>query len=224
MEIYIKKLRQFLSTVLTLGLMFCLYSCSSDEFEESPLSDLEAKSAIIKNADGTESLILKTGQSILLEDTVTYVLDFSKNVEEKLLQENDGNLTRAVYYTGFDRKYIEKKNKKYMLKGLEKYGINPNTVYIGKFNTYYKDLPAKSGYSILPSNKKYATEPKSCMGFNPPSLVNVGFHITTSTSAIETAITSSFYVVSDQAGISWNKDVPCNPENYIWLFQYVADE
>lgn len=224
MEIHIKKLRQFLSIVLALVLMFCLNSCSSDEFEENSLSGLEAKSAIIKNADGTESLILKTGQSILLEDTVTYVLDFSKDVKEKLLPKNEGNLTRAVYYTGFDRKYIEKKNKKYMLKGLEKYGINPNTVYIGKFNMYYKDLPAKNGYSILPSNKKYASEPNSCMGFNPPSLVNVGFHITNSTSTTETAMTSSFYVVSDQAGISWNRDVPCNPESYIWFFQYVADE
>ena len=201
-----------------------MFSCSSDEFEEIPSSDLEAKSAITKNADGTELLILKTGQPILLDDTVTYVLDFGKNAEENLSQEKESNLTRAVYYTGFDRKYIEKKNKKYLLKGLEKYGINPNTVYIGKFNTYYKDLPAKNGYSILPSNKKYTTEPKSCMGFNPPSLVNVGFHITTSSPTIETAITTSFYVVCDQAGISWNRDIPCNPENYIWFFQYVADE
>lgn len=224
MEFYIKKSRQLLTIVLALGLTFCIFSCSSYEFENIVHMNSNDTSAIIKNVDGTESLTLDTGESIMLEDTVTYVLDFSKIANETLIQENVETLTRGVYYTGFDRKTIVKKNKKYMLKGLEKYGIYPNTVYIGKFNTYYKDLPAKNGYSIFPSNKRYTTETTPCMGFNPPSLVNVGFHINASSSTTETAITSSFYVVSDQAGISWNKDVPCNPDNYIWFFQYVADE
>lgn len=224
MEIYIKRIRQFAITVLAIGITYCMFSCSSCELEESSTLNLMDASAFARNDDGTESLTLNTGQTIILEDTVTYVLDFSKDVSENLSIENVPNITRAVYYTGFDREILEKKNRKYILKGFEKFGLDPNTTYVGKFNTYYKDLPARNGYSILPSNKKYDSETTPCIGFNPPSHVNVGFHIDASSSTTETAVTTSFFVVSDQAGIAWNRDVPCKPDEYIWYFQYIADE
>lgn len=225
MEIKIKKLKQKTVIGLVVILAMGFSSCSSEEIENTPFTETYGKSNLVVNPDGTESLILNTGEVITLEDTTTYVLDFNQMLTNDSTKTEDiSSSTRGVYYTGFDRKFIEKKNKKYLLKGLEKYGIDPNTIYVGKYNTYYKDLPARSGYSILPSNKKYLTEPTPCMGFNPPSLTNIGYHISSYTSTVETAMTYSFYVVSDASGIKWNKNVPCNPEDYIWFFQYVVDE
>lgn len=107
---------------------------------------------------------------------------------------------------------------------MEKYGISPNTIYIGKFITYYKELPVPKGYSLFPSNSKYETE--NCMGFNPPSLTNVGFHtiVPDTWTGYETGITQIFYVVSDASGISWNKNVPCNPTDFIWYFRSIENE
>lgn len=111
MEIYIKRIRQFAITVLAIGITYCMFSCSSCELEESSTLNLMDASAFVRNDDGTESLTLNTGQTIILEDTVTYVLDFSKDVSENLSIENVPNITRAVYYTGFDREILEKKNR-----------------------------------------------------------------------------------------------------------------
>lgn len=110
------------------------------------------------------------------------------------------------------------------MKGVEKYDISPTIVYIGKFIMYYKNLPVPKGCSLLPSNSKYNNE--NSMGFNPPSMNKVGFHTTIpdTWNGYETGLTQIFYVNSDISGIYWNKNVPCNPEDFIWYFRAIADE
>lgn len=110
-----------------------------------------------------------------------------------------------------------------MLKGLEKYGIDPHMTYVGKYNDYYKSLPARDGYFIHPQNKKYKTEDPVHMGFIPASLTNFGFSIIESNEAFEVVATSIFYVDSDIRGIKWHKNVPCEPEDFIWYFQYIEE-
>lgn len=107
-----------------------------------------------------------------------------------------------------------------MLKGLEKYGIDPHMTYIGRYDTYYKRLPAKKGFFIRPLNKNYYEEDTSRMGFVPASLTNFGFSISESNETIEVGATTLFFVTSDVNGITWNKNVPCQPQDFIWYFEY----
>ena len=207
------------------GIMSVLVgACTSDALDDAnALADSAVvKNALVKNADGTETVILSNGEQIVLEDTTTYVINFDTvNMGNDI---DDVMVSRAIVPTGYDRESKPKDNKKYLLKGLEKYGINPTTVYIGKFITYYKDLPVSKGYSLFPSNNKYATENK--MGFNPPSLSKVGFHTTVpdTWTGYETGVTQIFYVNSDISGIYWNKNVPCNPADLTWHYRAIPDE
>lgn len=225
MEFYSSSMKKVLMAVSISIMTIIMVACSSDAPNDAStlIDDISVQNALIKNADGSETIILSNGEQIVLEDTITHVMNFDMSNTEN--DNNDVMLpTRGILHTGYDREDKPKDNKKYMLKGLEKYGISPNTIYIGKFITYYKDLPVSKGYSLFPSNSKYETE--NCMGFNPPSLTNVGFHtiVPDTWTGYETGITQIFYVVCDASGISWNKNVPCNPTDFIWYFRSFENE
>mgnify|MGYP006872114854 FL=1 len=224
MEFYSKKMNKMLVIALVGIMSIFVGACTSDALDDAnALADNAAvKDALVKNADGTETVILSNGEQIVLEDTTTYVINFDNiNMTGGF---DDTMVSRGILYTGYDREAKPKDYKKYLLGGLEKYGINPTTVYIGKFITYYKDLPVSKGYSLLPSNSKYANE--NSMGFNPPSLNKVGFHTTIpdTWNGYETGVTQIFYVNCDISGIYWNRNVPCNPDDLIWYFRSIADE
>lgn len=200
------------SSVVNLPLLTAC-SQSSEDVDEIPV----VENALIKNHDGTETLILSTGEQIVLEDTVTHIVNFT-GVDRTLgIVSNACTIeSRAIAPTGYDRAVIQKDNKKYLLKGLESYGISPTTVYIGKFNTYYKELPVSQGYTVVPQTKKCAEN--KCMGFIP-STYKIGFsHIDEGKAGYETGITQIFYVAADVSGIAWNKNIPCNPQNLIWYY------
>lgn len=56
--------------------------------------------------------------------------------------------------------------------------------------------------------------------FVPASLTNFGFSISESNETIEVGATTLFFVTSDVNGIIWNKNVPCQPQDFIWYFEY----
>ncbi len=119
---------------------------------------------------------------------------------------------------------IEPKDyKKYAISGLEKWGISPTNIYIGKYIDYYKDLPVTKGYMIVPTNSKYKTE--NNMGFNPPSTTQ-GFHtiVPDSWTGYESGITQIFYVKCDISGISWNRNIPCDPNDFVWYYKSISEE
>ena len=224
MELYSKIMGKMLVIALVGIMSFFVGACTSDALDDAnALADNTAiQNALVKNADGTETIILSNGEQIVLEDTTTYVINFDiANIENGI---DDVMVSRAIVPTGYDRESKPKDNKKYLLKGLEKFGINPTTIYIGKYITYYKDLTVPEGYSLLPSNSKYANENK--MGFNPPSLTKVGFHTTApdTWTGKETGVTQIFYINCDASGISWNKNVPCNPADLTWYYRAIPDE
>lgn len=223
MEFY-SKMNKML--VIAIGVMSTFGgACTSDALDDANdlINDASTKIGLVKNADGTETIILSNGEQIILEDTTTYIINFEATYLENMIDDNMVE-TRAVAPTGYDRQVIPSKNKKYLLLGLEKFGISPTTTYIGKYITYYKDLPVSKGYSLLPSINKYANVNK--MGFNPPSLTTIGFN-TIAPSAwtgFETGVTQIFYVKSDAAGITWNRNVPCNPTDLTWYYRAIPDE
>lgn len=201
------------SSVISLPLLTAC-SQSSEDVDETPV----VENALIKNHDGTETLILSTGEQIVLEDTVTYLIDFTKLKEPKVPMEGSvsGIESRAIFPTGYDRAVIQKDNKKYLLKGLEAYGVSETMVYIGKFNTYEKDISVPTGYVIVADDE--TCKDKRCMGFNPPT-TQIGFNLVSSSmSGYKTGITQIFYIVSDISGVAWNKNVPCNPQNLVWCY------
>ncbi|MCH5227532.1 MAG: hypothetical protein J1F16_06955 [Muribaculaceae bacterium] len=213
---------KWLTFATFMGLSFIFCSCSTDDPNVDASNFSSAENILLKNSDGNESLCLPNGEMIVLEDTITYIIQFDTNNLSYFSCEDEIK-TRGILYTGYDRESIPKDYTKYILKGLDKWGIDPNTVYIGKFINYYKNLPVSKGYSLLPSNTKYATE--NSMGFNPPSLT-VGFHTTIpeTWNGYETGVTQILYVYCDASGISWNKNIPCNPDQFIWYFRAIPDE
>ncbi|WP_290199638.1 hypothetical protein, partial [uncultured Muribaculum sp.] len=61
------------------GIMSVLVgACTSDALDDAnALADSAVvKNALVKNADGTETVILSNGEQIVLEDTTTYVINF----------------------------------------------------------------------------------------------------------------------------------------------------
>lgn len=229
MEFYSKQMKKALKklsvSLLTVSLGIGVCACESEEVEPQVHTSLENGVIGLNYCDdGSQYIRTDKGEIIMLTDTVTHVLDFTEYLGDESNDVIDYIIpTRAVEYKGFDYQSIQKDNKKYMLNGLERFGFSPNVVYVGKFNYYYKNLPARSGYYISPNNRKYANLVQPYMGFNPPSITDVGYHIYSSTSTVEVGITTLFYVVSDISGISWNKNVPCSPEELTWYFQYVEE-
>lgn len=220
---FFSKTMNWLVIASTMAISLFISSCSSDEPFANSSNEHSIENTLVKNADGSESIVLQNGEVIVLEDTITHIITFDPSYLDNIGTEEEMS-SRGILYTGYDRESKPKDYKKYLLKGLEKWGINPTTVYIGKFITYYKDLPVQKGFSLLPSNTKYANE--NSMGFNPPSLTTVGFHTTipATWTGYETGVTQVFYVNCDISGIYWNKNVPCNPDKFIWYFRSIADE
>lgn len=219
---FFSKTMNWLVIASTIAISLFISSCSSDEPFANSSNEHSIENALKKNADGSESIILPNGEVIVLEDTITHTITFDPSCLDTIGTEEEMS-SRGILYTGYDRESKPKDYKKYLLKGLEKWGINPTTVYIGKFITYYKDLPVQKGYSLFPSNSKYANE--NCMGFNPPS-TTVGFNIVSpeTWTGTATGITQIFFVNCDISGISWNKNIPCNPDKFIWYFRSIIDE
>ncbi len=220
MEFYNSKLKHLL---LIGGILLSLNACTSDEFTEPEPNEMSK--LYTNNFDGSPIITLSDGEQIVLKDTTTYVMHF--DVENcSLNSENGAILSRGIAPTGYDREVKPSDYKKYLLSGLEEWGISPNTIYVGKFVTYYKDLPVSNGYSIFPSNTKYSTLTTDCMGFNPPSLTSIGFHTTIpdTWTGYETGITQIFYVKTDMSGIDWNMNIPCDPNDLVWYYRQIENE
>lgn len=65
-----------------------MVACSSDAPNDAStlIDDISVQNALIKNADGSETIILSNGEQIVLEDTITHVMNFDmSNIE------NDNN-------------------------------------------------------------------------------------------------------------------------------------
>lgn len=220
MEFYSKKVTALLKLSSVIALSLCLGACSSDDSETLINSN---KVGIETDFDGYETVSVSNGERIILEDTVTYHLCFGENQNFVVDEEND-HLSRGILLTGYDSMNAPDKYTKYLISGLEKWGINPTTIYIGKLIQYYKKLPVSKGYSIFPSNSKYSSENR--MGFNPPSMDIVGFHTLAPAewNGYETAVTQLLYINCDASGIYWNKNVPCNPDDFIWYYRQIENE
>lgn len=206
-----------LTTCLILLLAFFISACTYEE----PFKKQSKGTSLVKNSNGTETVFLDNGEEIILQDTNTYIINYNLNQVEELLACESGS-SRGVAPTGYDKKDEPKDYKKYQIGGLEKWGINPNNIYIAKYIYYYKNLPVNKGYYLSPTNSKYKENP--VMGFNPPSQT-LGFHtdIPDTWTGYETGITQVLYVNCDLSGISWNKNIPCNPSDFVWYYKVIEE-
>lgn len=174
-------------------------------------------------AGGPEMLVTNDGEKILLTDTVTHVLRFDS------VQEVDASAIHAMGYvhylsdTGFDRSRIQDDYKKYRLIGLEWLNIDPNTVYVGCFNDYYKDMELPSGYSLYPERygKGYITP--NCMGFKENSTQPGYDFLTTREANVVSGRTQLLFLRATTSGISLNRNVPCEPDALIWYYRLIPD-
>lgn len=210
----------FSATLVVLSL--CAISCASDTEDELCSSIQKLSSAIIENPDGTQSLLLDTGENIILEDTTTYGTEFNVNKEGELYR-NKYDLKKAavsplaiewetVVYEGQPTISTNKKQK-VLMSDLASGGFGYG-VYICDVASVYIDLSVPNPDDVVIQG----TDDNRCGYYGSTANNNIKRGTTvndrfTEDRTKQRVLTYCYYIRSNSLGMTINKWVPCSPEN-----------
>lgn len=175
----------------------------------------------MSNAYSNYSMVLGNGRIVELEDTLIHELDFT-GVD--LSREVEFTATRSfnqVY--GYDKIVPDGdgKWKKYLLRGMEEWGIQPNTIYIGRYEIVYKGIPTTPAYTVSPADYNQEGAPKNAIGWIQGS-GSFGFWTSpTSDATIVNGMTKVFFVNCDISGRSLNYYAPNDPKYFVWAYDMI---
>lgn len=206
-------------TICFISGAFC--SCSNSDEPIIPIGDTFTETTL-SDANHCHSLMLGNGRTVELEDTLIHELDFtgvdlSREVEVFATRSHDG-----VEY-GYDKIVPEGdgKWKKYLLRGMEEWGIQPNTIYIGRYEIVYKGLPTSPAYNISPADYNEEGAPKNAMGWIQGSNSFGFWPAQTSDATIVNGLTRVFHVDCDVSGKSLNSYAPNDPKYFVWAYDLI---
>lgn len=205
----------------TVSIIFgALCSCSNSEDPAMPALETSPVNTFTRN-NPNNTLVLGNGRTVALEDTLTHELDFT-GID--LSREAEFMATRSFNQEyGYDKTIPEGdgKWKKYILRGMEEWGIQPNAIYIGRYEIVYKGIPTSPAYTVSPTDYTTGDAPKNAMGWIQGSK-SLGFWTSpTSDATIVNGMTKVFFVNCDISGKSLNYYVPNNPKYFVWAYDLI---
>lgn len=210
------------------GLMvptFCIIFgafCSCSNSEDPAMPDLETSSVNTFTSDAPNNiLMLGDGRMVALEDTLIHELDFSGVDLSREVEFIASRSFNKEY--GYDKTIPEGngKWKKYLLRGMEEWGIQPNTIYIGRYEIAYKEIPTSPAYIVSPADYTTEDAPKNAMGWIQGSS-SFGFWTSpTSDATTVNGMTKVFFVNCDLSGRSLNYYIPNDPKYFVWAYDLI---
>ncbi len=176
-----------------------------------------------------EIIKLSNGEIIVLSDTTTHIVDITEfddinvignNASENLFAPKSRavNVLRAY---GFDSQSPETDWKKWGLKGYEKYGI-PQGTYIARYVRIHKKLSIEPGTHVTPANYNTENTPKNIMGWSGTTRI-IGFTATKISDNTSEGDTRILFIKSNLAGKIYNKNIPADPSNFLWVYTLDPD-
>lgn len=209
-----------LTAIICIAFSFSLGACDS---AEEPIEDVENANKTI-NETNKEIIKLSNGEIIVLSDTTTHIVDTTEfddiNVIRDKASENlfapksrAGAVLRAY---GFDSQSPETDWKKWALKGFEQFGI-PQGTYIARFVRVHKELSVEPETHVSPADYNVENAPKDVMGWSGTTWV-IGFTATNISDNIANGETRILFIKSDLAGRTYNKTIPADPSNLLWVY------
>ena len=217
MEIYSKKLIICIS-VFVVTICIGVSSCTSDKEDDFCISTQETPTGLIDNTNGTQSLLLDTGEILILEDTTTYVYDVVQNDITGFNSFKNNTISplaiewETVVYNGQPEK-LTNNNQKVLMSNATSGGLG-HGVFICDVTSLFIDVSVpKPDDEVIQGVNDNRCGYNGNTGSNEAirgTIVNDRFK---EDRTIQRVLTYCYYIKYNTLGLPINKWVPCPPSD-----------